>query len=352
MLKKLLFYAGTDRSGIKRIGPKIRKANCMMVCVLSATATLLIGIALRKSFSAPGLEQNRLVYTFGMILSIVILSLSFLARKYNWLVMPLVFLADLVYYAYGIFIGAFTDPNGKTVTFMVILILMSITFIKSPIDVILSTIFYDGIFIVCCLINKADPVLSVDLTDAVIFGVLGIVSGVMINRMKIRVYISEEQLKEVSRIDQLTDVRNRNAYESDLLSMPERCRKTLACVYIDVNGLHELNNSEGHEAGDEMLKFVAKQTKRTFSEGRVYRIGGDEFIIFVPDVMESDIACLASVLSKRIEKRGYHIAIGYATTRLKHCSMENLVKAAELEMFQSKEKFYKDIAARDARGKH
>ena len=351
MLKRLLFYAGADRSSIKRIRPKIRKANCTMVCVLSATAALLIGIALRKSFSAPGLEQNRMVYIFGLVLSILILSLSFVARKHDWMVIPLMLLADAVYYSYGIFIGAFTDPGGKTVTFMVILILMSITFIKPPINIISATVFYDVAFIICCTINKTDPILSVDLTDAAIFGVLGMVSGIMINRMKIRGYISEEQLKEISRIDQLTDVRNRNAYEFDLLSIPEKCKKTLAYVYIDVNGLHELNNSKGHEAGDEMLKFVAKQAKRTFAEGYVYRIGGDEFVVFAPD-MTDDVEQLVNVLTEGIEKRGYHVAIGYATARFRHYLIEDLVKTAELRMFQDKNKFYKDIAAREARGGH
>lgn len=349
MLKNILFYAGADRSSVKRIGPKIRKANCTMVSILSATATLLIGVALRKSFSAPGLAQNRMVYVFGIFLSVAILSLSFLARKRSWLVMPLVFLADLVYYAYGIFIGAFTDPGGKTVTFMVILILMSITFIKPPINIILATLVYDGIFVVCCLINKADPVLSTDLTDATIFGVLGIVSGIMINRMKIRGYISEEQTKEISRIDQLTNVQNRNAYELDLFSISQRFKRFLTCIYIDVNGLHELNNTKGHEAGDEMLKFVANQIKETFSDGYIYRTGGDEFVVFIPDMMSGDEDHLAKFLLERIEKRGYHVAIGYETSRLKHHSLEDLIKTAELKMFQNKNDYYKNIAARDAR---
>ena len=40
---------------------------------------------------------------------------------------------------------------------------------------------------------------------------------------------------------------------------PDRYQTSLACIYIDVNGLHEMNNSRGHEAGDDMIKQVAAQ---------------------------------------------------------------------------------------------
>ena len=52
------------------------------------------------------------------------------------------------------------------------------------------------------------------------------------------------------------------------------------CVYIDANGLHELNNERGHEAGDLMLRFVADSLMEQFPRGSLYRVGGDEFVVF------------------------------------------------------------------------
>ena len=52
------------------------------------------------------------------------------------------------------------------------------------------------------------------------------------------------------------------------------------CVYIDANGLHELNNERGHEAGDLMLRFVADSLMEQFPKGSLYRVGGDEFVVF------------------------------------------------------------------------
>ena len=61
----------------------------------------------------------------------------------------------------------------------------------------------------------------------------------------------------MSEIDMLTGVRNRNSYEQNLSIYPSLCKKNLSCIFADLNGLHELNNTKGHEAGDKMLQFVA-----------------------------------------------------------------------------------------------
>ena len=53
-------------------------------------------------------------------------------------------------------------------------------------------------------------------------------------------------------------------------------------MYGDINGLHELNNREGHEAGDELIRGAAACiTQALEDKGRTYRIGGDEFCVLL-----------------------------------------------------------------------
>lgn len=236
---------------------------------------------------------------------------------------------------------------------MVMLVFMPILYVNRPIRVILLTVFYDTLFILLCLANKTGPVLSVDIIDALFFGVLGVASGLVINHMKIRGYVSEQKLQEISRVDQLTRVNNRNAFEFDLFSLNKKCRHSLACVYIDVNGLHELNNTKGHEYGDEMLKFVAQQIKNTFSEEFTYRVGGDEFVVFVPDTPKAEIGYDVKLMANELKDYGYYIATGYSFMNLRQLSIDALIKTAEVEMFRNKKQFYKDrnIFDREVRNK-
>lgn len=64
---------------------------------------------------------------------------------------------------------------------------------------------------------------------------------------------------------------------------------SLSCVYVDVNGLHELNNASGHEKGDQMLQTVALELQGRFGRDNCYRTGGDEFVAFVQDEPETAV---------------------------------------------------------------
>ena len=338
-----LLYSGVDASSLKRVMPSIHKANRIMVTTLSVIASLLIGAMLLLSFRADGVRQNRIVYGFGTTMSVLVFLFSQVARRADWLVTPLVYCVYSIFYLYGIFIGAVTDPGGKTVTFMVMLVFMPTLFISKPTRVILTTVVHDALFIFLCAQNKQEPILSIDIIDAVFFGLLGVSSGIVIGNMKIRGYVSEQKLQEVSRIDQLTQMNNRNAFEFDLFSISGKCRRSLTCLYIDVNGLHELNNAKGHEYGDEMLKTVAGQVKNSFSEEFTYRIGGDEFVAFIPDAENEDVRQKVAVLSEQVERSGYHIATGYDSMPLRQLSVRELIKSAEVEMYKNKSRYYEGI---------
>lgn len=70
---------------------------------------------------------------------------------------------------------------------------------------------------------------------------------------------------------------NPNAQKLETYS--SMCNQELSCVYVDVNGLHELNNTRGYAAGDKMLQFVGKTLQKEFGERNSFRIGGDEFVV-------------------------------------------------------------------------
>lgn len=350
-LRSLLFYAGADYSSIARIMPSVERANVTMAITLSGFGTLLIAAMLVFSLRLEGLSQNFWVYIGGLCFSVLIFLLSFIARKHSKLIIPLIYLAYSVYYLYGILIGVITDTGGKTVTFIVMLVLMPGLFVERPLRTIALTFLYDAIFILGCVFFKTGSVMSVDIVNGALFGLLGLASGLVNNQVRVRHYIDVQKLQEISRIDKLTGVNNRNAYELDLFSVAEKCRHSLACIYVDVNGLHELNNEKGHEYGDIMLKSIAKQVKMTFPEGMVYRTGGDEFVVFAPDVSKADVGYDLINLIKKVEAEGYHIAVGYETVGARGLLIDNLVRAAERNMFMNKNEYYKNLA-REARGEN
>ena len=148
-----------------------------------------------------------------------------------------------------------------------------------------------------------------------------------------------KEIKEKGEKDLMSGLYNRNRYEMDLEMYRELYTSSLACVYIDVNGLHEKNNSEGHEAGDKMLKTVAEQIREKFGGHHAYRIGGDEFLAFAVDMKEEEVSRLGREISEALRKENIEISVGIQWEK-EVSSLEELIKTAEKKMYKAKQKYY------------
>lgn len=142
-------------------------------------------------------------------------------------------------------------------------------------------------------------------------------------------------------MDALTGLQNRNRYEY-FCSHLQQGTDGLACIYFDVNGLHELNNTQGHLAGDNMLKTIAKLIVEEFGDSNTYRIGGDEFVAFRYERDENLVRGDLAKVTAAIEENGYHVACGLAMATPDK-KLLTVIKTAEEEMYENKRKYYESI---------
>ena len=111
---------------------------------------------------------------------------------------------------------------------------------------------------------------------------------------------------------------------------------------MDVNGLHDINNTQGHLAGDNMLKTIAQIISNEFGENNTYRIGGDEFVAFRYERDEELVRRDMEKVIKQVEENGYHVACGLAMATPDR-KIINVIKSAEEEMYENKRKYYESI---------
>lgn len=349
-IRNVFLYAGVTAPDYERIQEKINETNRILVDAISGLASLLITFLFILSYFIEGIGMNHIVYGIGSIISLICLFLSLIyAKRYPRLIMSLVHTCFVVFFTYGILIGAVTDPDEKTVTFMVMLVLLPALFIVPPYQMIAITVLHSVIFVILCFHNKTGAILNNDIVDTIVFGFLGMNCGFALTRTKIKSYIAESKLQELSRIDALTGMNSRNAYEYDIYDIPKQCKRSLTCIYVDVNGLKTINDTINHTAGDKMLKAVAEKILKHFGEVSSYRIGGDEFVIFASDFSEKIIEESLESMKDEIEECGYHVATGYETRKKLHLNMADLQKAAEMKMYQDKATFYKNNTCFDRR---
>lgn len=141
--------------------------------------------------------------------------------------------------------------------------------------------------------------------------------------------------------DSLTGVLNRVSYQNDIALFDGEQPSDFSCIYVDVNELHLCNNKYGHAAGDEMLMYIANAMKKEFEGQSIYRIGGDEFLVFAKNTSLDKIKSSIHRFLEQINIRNYHVAIG-VSFRTHNINTEEMVKEAEVKMYESKAEYYQN----------
>lgn len=141
--------------------------------------------------------------------------------------------------------------------------------------------------------------------------------------------------------DALTGVANRLAYKNDIKVFEDLDVERLSCIYIDVNELNFFNNKYGHAAGDQMLIYIADVLTSEFNDSNIYRMGGDEFLIFTCGMSREEINRRLERANTRIKEMKYNISIGIKK-RMPGMGMEELVNGAEKRMYVEKARYYQN----------
>lgn len=149
----------------------------------------------------------------------------------------------------------------------------------------------------------------------------------------------QRELEYYCNCDALTGLFNRMKFEKDVSLLNEEHPDTIECVYIDVVGLHEINNHLGHQTGDSMLCMVAGTARSFFPNDRLYRIGGDEFVILCCNRKHDEVLLAVEKLRMTLRGAEYEISVGVQQGTGQE-NVQNIVNRAEDAMRRDKEAYY------------
>lgn len=148
-----------------------------------------------------------------------------------------------------------------------------------------------------------------------------------------------KNMKEIYRQDSLTGLLNRNAYDSDVEQLRSADIGAVVCVYADMIGLHEVNNHLGHKQGNRMLCEFADAARAFFGDDRLYRIGGDEFVIISSAQTEAQTRKQLNYMRERLHTQGCEISVGVASSE-STSDLPKIIEQAENEMRREKKEYY------------
>jgi diguanylate cyclase (GGDEF)-like protein len=176
---------------------------------------------------------------------------------------------------------------------------------------------------------------------------LAVAAGIVLLVRRLR--SSHRDLWELARRDELTGVGNYRALHERLaaeIARHGRRRREFALVLLDLDGFKEVNERYGHLEGDRLLAEIGSSLREEIrGEDSVFRQGGDEFAVIVPEVNAEEAGEVAKRLRGRVSRRGFGsdelrpvtAATGYAMYPADGRTVDELLGVADQDLFAAKD---------------
>jgi diguanylate cyclase (GGDEF)-like protein/PAS domain S-box-containing protein len=161
--------------------------------------------------------------------------------------------------------------------------------------------------------------------------------------------LAEERLRWAAYHDPLTGLPNRNLFHERLqqaLDQAAAAQRRVGLLILDLDGVKQINDRFGHDAGDDVLKAFAQRLQSLSPDpDYVARLGGDEFCIIVPDIEnEADLARTANSIVTHMREplsggnlgREYRTSVGGAISSVLGMAPDELLKQADLALYSGK----------------
>ncbi len=351
-LKEELLFASVFQSDNEKVRKEILEDNRKAAIFWSTIQLLFWGFSLIISRFDEEYTANFYIYVTVIIVSAACLILAlFICPKHLGLV-PYVALAlnlSLLGAGLGITIN---KENLRSAVIFCTLLIVPVSYVTDTLSNIIL-ILLDFVFLMLLGPKRMDPeIFNWTRTFFIIFGLVGIFMGHYINKTRYERYVFADAAQKYAQLqkqyayyDQMTGLKNRRAYAEKIDELTKTGSSDCCVIMADINGLKEINDTLGHDAGDELINGSAECLKKSFTDtDLIYRIGGDEFCIIMKGKRPDVENCLNRLeeISKAYKSRfidGISISTGYVLCN-DHPDFDSALKAADQKMYEVKDHYY------------
>ena len=352
-IRSILLFKEFSRSDLKAVQPQIMEDNQRFCIIWAAVNNLFWIYCLIMTVINPKYHMCRAIYISAFAVCTVCLCLSiYAAPKHPGFIRAIAIILDETLLLSGIFIARHLAP--QTIVVFASVLIVPVVFITDTLSTVLMLLVNIIVFTQVGSRTMEPETYRWVLSNLCIFSVVGVLIGHFVNKTRFERYVFAESMAELADLqaryayhDQLTDLQNRRAYEETIAQLAKELPAGCSVIVVDVNGLKETNDTFGHHVGDELIIGAAKCLCRSFTEtDRIYRTGGDEFVIIITDEQYDVDAALNRLKRygadwKGEQIHGLSISAGVASAK-EFDHIDAILEAADQRMYESKREYYEN----------
>lgn len=355
-LKNILLFDYTNDPE-QKVRKQVWNDNRKFAIIWAAAQLIYWGFCFVMSFRELRFTMCRYVYVSALVLSAVaFVGALFFLRNVPRLISVIKIIVSVTILGGGLAIAMIVVPNGyNTITMFASVLLIPVLFVNKTLYNIIIILAYNIVAAVLLWFGLGSEVYVSCMTDLVLFSTIGVTLGHFVNKARYERYFFAESAVQLAELrtkyayyDPMTGLKNRRAYAENVELLSGNMSERIVAVIADIDGLKKMNDTFGHDAGDELIIGTADCLRKAF-EGidTIYRLGGDEFCVILIDENRDIEKCLEKVAELCSEWKGKYvdgisISCGYATSE-EFSDINDMLRIADQRMYEAKSEFYMSV---------
>ena len=340
-------YCGIEKEEYQAVKKSAYVSNFNVWKLLHVLMAGVFTVLFISSLVSELLRQNMFFYLALMIYSIIATVLFFFILKKDSLISQLVIYLSIS--ALFVFSALITQnkPDVPATTFIVFLLITPMFMIDKPYYMAIELGVASVVFLVWMYYVKSYDVWVMDMINVLIFLGVGIFIHIIANSVRIKEFVLTRQINIQKDLDDLTGLQNKGAITRQINEYLNDKSKNKGIMFLlDIDGFKKINDTFGHDVGDVVLNKLGVFLKNKFINGEIVgRFGGDEFIIFIKDDNDKELASRAATeivdgaansVSYPYQQEPLQVSMGIAIYRGSEKNYSEIFKKADIALYQAK----------------
>lgn len=260
--------------------------------------------------------------------------------------------------AMSILLGTVYSRESTATLFPIFLVMMSEFYILNPFSELGLILLPFGTFLVMSYLYKPFPVFVMDTVIACVSIGIAFIGYFVTMLYQMQLFEKQQELERMSSVDPLTGVPNRKAFLNAFhrLAGREECAD-YALAVTDIDHFKEINDRNGHTAGDAVLLDFCRLAERFFAVGEgsdvlLARFGGDEFLFLFRNVTDAEtLRARAEAFCREVRESAaarqvpeYSCSMGIVVLGAGEQDFDRVFGAADQQLYRAKEKHGADVS--------
>lgn len=200
-LKNYLLYATVDPDELTKVADSVSRSNQKSLGAYSLMGMFFFGVMFTLSALSEiaSLNHNVVAYSSATLLCFFIFMANrYLTKKNPRMVIFLMYAFNWLLLSFGLYLTFVTSPERITVSLLVMQMLTALIFTDRPYRFLISTLLLDVVFVPLAIMYKPSEILVLDIVDVLIYGIIGLVVGSFMSRMKFERFVLERKVGELN----------------------------------------------------------------------------------------------------------------------------------------------------------